>query len=266
MHDWSKLNDVKRSVLNQIIFKWENLINDTKSTEHDVHQFISDHASLFFDNPDAPVVSRLKLGDDYITDLVVMRDNESYGFLYELIELESPNDKMFTSKGIQTSALTEALQQIEDWKRWIGDNLSKAKEIFPSKAFHSTHKPQLKYTIIIGRRDEVLLNNEKRLQKSHDYGVEIRSYDYLTSRIKNLKVVNFPCFEVPINDWENDISEEELNILISPFRKCLPYARWKRIVKSKKFYTSHMAGWNWKNFISNTPINEDVLHEFENAL
>lgn len=187
---------------------------------------------------------------------------ESYGFQYELIELESPNDKAFTSKGTQTSALTEALQQIEDWKRWISNNLQKSKELFPSKSFHLTNKPQIRYTLIIGRREELSVNDDKRLQKASLYGVDIRSFDYLTSQLKKMMIVNFPFFEVPKHPYDNHISEEEINQLINPFKKCLPYAQWKEIVKSKGFYQSHMAGWNWKHFIAHTPINEELLSEY----
>ncbi|MGR1221257.1 Shedu anti-phage system protein SduA domain-containing protein [Metapseudomonas otitidis] len=262
MHDWSKLNNEKRAVLDIVIDSWKKLINATNTTEHDTHQFISDHASLFFWNSDAPVISRLRLGDDHITDLIVMRDNGSDGFTYELIELESPNDRTFTARGTQSTALTEALQQIEDWKRWISDNPSKAKELFPSKSFQLWDRARIRYTVIIGRREDSFAHIEKRRQKSDLYGVDIRSYGFLTDQLKRLRATNFPDFEVPQYDWKNSISEEDINKLINPFRKCLPYSKWKEITRAKEFYSSHMAGWNWKLFIEHTPINEEMLSAF----
>lgn len=266
MYDWLALNKDKRNIIDDVKNKWMKLIDNPKTTEHEVHRFLENHIGLFFGNSDGTVVTKLKLSDDYTTDLVILRDNASYGFEYELIELEPPNDKVFTAQGNQSAKFSHALQQIEDWQRWIGNHREKTKKLLPSKKFNLTNEPQINYTIIIGRRKDLIEFDDKRLQKASSYGVNIRSFDYLTDKLIRNAFLNEPFYEVPSSDYVGDevrINDGEINLLVSPFKKALTYSSWKKITSSKSFYESHSAGWNWKLFLEHTEYNEKLFSKFK---
>ena len=110
MHDWTLLNTERRGVLEEVAGAWEVLLGNRKLKELAYHKFLEDHAGLFFSNPMGTyiVISNLQMGADFRPDLVVVSDNESYGFRYDLIELESPHDRVFTSNGRQSAKLTHA--------------------------------------------------------------------------------------------------------------------------------------------------------------
>src|SRR6266480_5150171 len=108
MHNWSLLNTERRGLLEEVAQAWQALLVETKLKEVAYHGFLEDHAGLFFSSPIGTyiVISNLEMGADLKPDLVVVSDNQSYGFRYELIELESPHDRIFTSAGRQSAKLT----------------------------------------------------------------------------------------------------------------------------------------------------------------
>ncbi len=267
MNKWSTLNDSKKEIITKVKEQWISLIDNESTNEHNVHEFIDNHSGLFFGTNEGFAISKVKLSDEYITDLVILRDKASYGFEYELIELESPRDKTFTQKGNQSANLTEAIQQIEDWQRWIQNHLESSKKLFPSKKFNLTHIPQIKYTVIIGRREELGIYDNKRFQKTSNSGIEIRSFDYLTDKLSRNFFTDEPYYELikDNNSSIKKIGDNEIYKLISPFRKSMSYSSWKKIIQSNKFYESHSAGWNWELFLEHVKNNEALLSEFNKS-
>jgi hypothetical protein len=84
-------------MLEEVARAWEKLLGNTRLKELAYHRFLENHAGLFFSDPRTYIViSNLEMGADLKPDLVVVSDNQSYGFRYELIELESPHDQPFT--------------------------------------------------------------------------------------------------------------------------------------------------------------------------
>jgi len=91
----------------------------------------------------ARVWPQFKLGDDYITDFVL-----ELGFQeYVLVEIEAPSRKLFTKNGDATADLNHAIQQVEDWLRWIETAASYAQAKLPGIV-----SPEC--WVVIGRRIE----------------------------------------------------------------------------------------------------------------
>jgi hypothetical protein len=259
MHNWSLLNNERRSLLEEVAQAWETLLGDTKQKELAYHKFLEDHAGLFFSHPCGTyiVISNLEMGADLKPDLVVVSDNQSYGFRYELIELESPHDGAFTSKGRQSAKLTHALQQVEDWERWLAKHPDSAKELLPSKAHMLWGDPQVSYTVVIGRRDKMRANNEIRIQKSSKYHCSIRSFDHLTDRIRQNAFLDGGLFE-----RSQQLTDEETNRIASPFFRAMSSTAWKSYRTSAEFSHSHSLGFSGPGLLEFRPQNRALLDRF----
>jgi Domain of unknown function (DUF4263) len=259
MHKWSLLNKERRGLLDEVVRSWEALLGDTGLKELAYHTFLEDHSGLFFSNPFGTyiVISNLEMGADLKPDLVVVSDNQSYGFKYELIELESPHDRIFTSKGRQSAKLTHALQQVEDWQRWLEKHPDSAKELFPSKAHLLWGDPQLSYTVVIGRRDEVVRNNEIRIQKSSKYGCSIRSFDHITDRLRRNIFLDVGLFE-----HDQHLTNDERNRISSPFFRAMSSATWKSYRTSANFSTAHSLGFSGPSLLESRSENTALFDRF----
>ncbi len=259
MYNWLLLNKERRGLLEEVVQEWETLLGDKKLKELAYHKFLEDHAGLFFSNPCGTyiVVSNLALGADLKPDLVVVSDNQSYGFRYELIELESPHDQAFTAKKRQSAKLTHALQQVEDWQRWLAKHPDSAKELLPSKSHLLWGDPQVSYTVVIGRRDRMLRNNEIRIQKSVKYGCSIRSFDHLTDKIRQNAFLDCGLFE-----RSNRLTDEEMNRIASPFFRTMSSAAWKSYRTSAEFDHAHSLGFSGPGLLDLRPDNRALLDRF----
>lgn len=259
MHEWSLLNKERRGVLEGVARAWERMLRNKRFLESKYHFFLEDHAGLFFSQPFGTyiVVSNIEMGAELKPDLVVVSDNHSYGFKYELIELESPHDRIFTSKGRQSAKLTHALQQLEDWQRWLEKYSQNAKVLFPSKSHSLWGDPQISYTVVIGRRNEMLRNNEVRIQKATKYHCSIRSFDYLTDRLRQNLFVNHNLFE-----RGKHLTDEEVNRIVSPFFRAMSSSSWRQYCKNPNFDQAHSLGFSGPSLLKFRPDNAALLKRF----
>jgi hypothetical protein len=261
MHDWTLLNNERRGILEQVAQEWETLLSDTALLEPAYQRFLEAHAGLFFSRPTGThiVLSKPEMGADHVPDLVVVSDNQSYGFKYELIELESPHDRAFTSKGRQSAKLTDALQQVEDWQRWLEKHVDLGRELFPSKAYMLWGDPQISYKVVIGRRADMGRNNEVRLQKSAKYNCSIRSFDHLTDQLRKNAFLDHSLFE-----HDQSLTDEDLNRIVSPFFCAMSSAAWKKYRTDKNFSNAHSLGFSGLGILKHRPENSALLDRFVN--
>jgi Shedu protein SduA, C-terminal len=87
-----------------------------------------------------------------------------------LIEIESPNKPWATSDGKPSRQLTQAIDQIKEWKAWFADPLNVAQfpkyYRIPDKLFSGGRSFLQKYILIYGRRSDPTLSeafNKKRV-------------------------------------------------------------------------------------------------------
>lgn len=225
-YDWTMFRDSE--IYTNILEKWSSLLENENALENDYHKFLQNHPSIFLTSLDSfLVISKLKLGSDYETDFVVVNEGYSNGTEYELIEIESPHTKLFNKNGIPSAKFNAALQQIRDWKRWLIDNKSQFKKIFPTQNTKVIKDSKLKFKIIIGRRDNDIQSLEKRKQIEEENNIEIISFDRLTDLVINRKYF-FNESSIFSSQMDN-ISYDKKNELANPFYECIKDSDWRKI-------------------------------------
>ncbi|MCT4306073.1 DUF4263 domain-containing protein [Elizabethkingia anophelis] len=228
--------------------EWRSLLSQNL-LEHDYHKYLSDNAGIFLSNHECHLaISKLKLGSELETDFITLTDGYSNGNIFELIELKQPTAKLFTDKGVTTSEFNRAIQQIRDWKRWLMDNRNWMSKYLPTvntKILRPTH---IKFKIIIGRRLSNQYDIEKRNQIADEIGAEIRSFDYLTDKLKRRDF--YPTAWLPS---EVDISYEKE--LANPFYKAFTDSEWKEFCNSQKISTFHFYGNHFEDVLKRRKYN-----------
>jgi hypothetical protein len=128
------------------------------------------------------VIPQKRLGSECVIDFLIgYRD--SIGDHWIAVELEGPEDVPMTSKGRQSRDLRQAVDQIHDWRKWLGRNLDYA------------HRPRgrdglgldginarLDGLILIGRRSYAVPDssfNAERQRLDTDDNIAVHSYDWL---------------------------------------------------------------------------------------
>ena len=79
--------------------------------------------------------------------------------------------------------------------------------------------PQVSYTVVIGRRDEIVRNNELRIQKSNKYRCSIRSFDHLTDKLRQNLFMDRGLFE-----HDQHLTDDEMNRVATPFFRAMSSA------------------------------------------
>lgn len=150
------------------------LKNNTNEEEYQV--FFEEN--LIFINPLAyKVFNKHKLGDDLITDFVVKTFQDEY----ILVEIEKPQDKIFTKKGSFSSSFTHAYNQVLEFLLWIDDNVSYAQKKLPGISCPTG-------LLIMGRSNDL---NERELKKLRYFNanstrIKVLTYDDLLKNAEKL--------------------------------------------------------------------------------
>jgi hypothetical protein len=151
------------------------MVHNTNTEEKDMQKFLTNN-SFFLSHKSKETISnhdqkRIQLGNDYIPDFIVINIENSI-----LVEIESPNKKIFKQKDEFTSEFNQSIQQLRKWKVWLKDpvNLSFAqKDVAELDA-------NFKLKLIIGRNNSLTIS-QKDLLKYYDSEIEIITYDDLIS-------------------------------------------------------------------------------------
>ena len=84
----------------------------------------------------------------------------------------------------------------------------------------------MKFTIIIGRRNESNINIEKRNQIAQETNIEIRSFDYLTNLLDRNENDVYPCLD-------SNYGDEYERSLTNPLHKAITDSDWKKFCQNK---------------------------------
>lgn len=158
-----------------------NSVLDAQVPGSAIHEFLATH-SYFFNYELrlfslCPLYSKIRLGAQHSADFVWV-DLGSYGAEWSFIVVAQADARMFTPGDEPSEALNEALQRTRDWRTWINDDASTARQRFPHIAYPMSY-------IFIGRRAEITPSAGKRLQQlcyEHRAHVQIRTLDRLADR------------------------------------------------------------------------------------
>lgn len=163
--------------LNKIILSFQEILDDEKSTEHNIQAFLKKHPILLM--PDfLKCIPHPQFGSEYVPDFILVSGSNS-GEYCTLVEIESSSHKLFNKNGDSSAALKHAEKQIRDWRAWLRENASYAQRSLNVSNLHSNSPAQ----IIIGRRSIIQKDNHlNQLQAINaDYHGEtvIKTYDDL---------------------------------------------------------------------------------------
>jgi antiviral defense system Shedu protein SduA len=131
------------------------------------------------------VKAKHKLGAEYVTDFVIELPNEQY----ILVEIEAPKRRLFTQSGDPTKELTHAQRQVEDWRHWVRDNVSYARESLPGIT-----DPEC--WVVLGRCAHMTPRDRKALvhRNAELYRIRILTYDDLLNtaqaHLRNLRGIS----------------------------------------------------------------------------
>lgn len=240
-YNWESLKDSK--TLEQIKKDWEDLLDDKTRNENAYQSFIASNPYFFISFIESYLaISKLKLGSEYESDFVVVKEGYSDGTIYEFIEIESPHTLLFDSKGKPTAKFNAALQQIMDWKRFLTEEKSFLKKFLPTTTTKIIGQSRIKFKIIIGRRNDNKEELEKRRQYAETHDIEIISFDRLTDMLMmRKKFNNEPMINSGQMHFLTDLDKK--NNLANPFFECVNDSTWKKICKAghdKHFHTNYL--------------------------
>jgi hypothetical protein len=97
-----------------------------ESKESDYQDFLESHP-VFLDPLAAEVFNRQRLGLELITDFVARR----HANRYVVVEIEKPQDALFTAAGDFTAGFTHAVGQVLDFQGWVASNIAYAQKHLP---------------------------------------------------------------------------------------------------------------------------------------
>lgn len=262
LRNWSLLR--ASPIFSVVQADWTGLLANKLLKEESYQKFISDHAGLFFSQGPSMngtlVVSKLRLGSDYITDFVLVRGARSLGVNYELIEIESPHDPVFVRQGHASSNLTAAVQQVHDWRKWIEKNREEAKRIFPSKEFIRGDDPNFTYTVVIGKRNGHVDDHARRNEYARTNGVAVRSFDYLSDLLTEM---HFNPLVWISRDIVPNISALANNRFSNPFFFAYSDPEWRTICRRGDFSCSHTVANNLDLLLEQRQYNSARLSAFD---
>lgn len=139
------------------------------------------------------VFPKIALGIQYETDFMCL-DIPSYGKEWIAVEIETPDKKVVTKRGRRTADLEHAIQQIHDWRTWITDNLSYARQSKEQNGLGLEDiGPRFYGYVIIGRRkDQNSKFNEIRRRILREELITVRSWDGIIEYARK-RAKFYPC-------------------------------------------------------------------------
>lgn len=155
-----------------------NKLLETSAEEEDIQDFIKKHPEFLY--PDyIECYPKFKLGEDYITDYVLLVQSPQ-GLEYVFVEIERPDKDIFVKAGQFSSEFTQAKDQLLDWDNWLTKN-----HAYISRKLPGFYKPQ--FHLIIGRDTNMAVEQKEKIQ-SEFIGTARRfsTYDDLVIRFKKI--------------------------------------------------------------------------------
>jgi len=162
-------------ITSRLIKKLELLISEAHPEE--VYQQFLSNNPVFIDPLASRVIPKQKFGLEHITDFVVRRlDNE-----YILVEIEKPQDAIFTSGDDLTAKFTHAYGQVIDFQGWVDAHGEYARSLMPGISAP-------KGMLIIGMRKQLTERQIAKLKRFNinSKSIEVFTYDDLLVKAKDL--------------------------------------------------------------------------------
>ena len=134
------------------IKEFEKLV-ESELREEDYQRFLAGHP-VFIDPLASEVIPKQQLGREKTTDYAVRRsDNE-----WILVEIEKPQNRIFTKNDNFTAEFTHAFGQVIDFQEWVDTHAEYARHWMPGIS-------SPKGILIIGRRNALSHQQEAKLKR-----------------------------------------------------------------------------------------------------
>jgi len=147
-----------------------------EAREEEYQCFFAKHP-VFLDPLANKVISKQNLGSEFITDYVIKRlDNE-----YLVVEIEKPQDALFTQKNDFTANFIHAFGQVIDFQEWVDAHGEYARSQMPGIS-------SPRGLLIIGRKTNLSPGQLSKLKRylTNSKSVEVLTYDDIIERAENL--------------------------------------------------------------------------------
>ncbi|MBO4142714.1 DUF4263 domain-containing protein [Micromonospora tulbaghiae] len=156
------------SVSTALLDKFEALIaQDLREEEY--QKYLHDHP-IILDPLAAEIVPKHRLGSDYITDFVIRRHDGRY----LVVEIEKPQDRIFTSSDDFAAPFSHALGQVLDFQGWVAEQNSYARSKLP-------HIENPRGLLVMGRRADLTAHQERKLRRwvTNSNSIDFATFDDL---------------------------------------------------------------------------------------
>jgi hypothetical protein len=155
---------------------------DRAEDEKPMQVYLQKHPSLIVGEWGAEcrwVIPQKSLGGKYVPDFLVAR-LDSMGVNWTLVELESPRASLFTKDGRNARQLANGIKQINDWRRWLANNLSTARSPRSHDGLGLVGiGARARGIVIIGRANTRSDDDRERIQQIADLQrIDTHSYDW----------------------------------------------------------------------------------------
>lgn len=163
------------------------LIDRADVSEEEIHQFLVRYPvflPLWFPYQNT-IFSKMPLGNQHITDFSFAR-MDSPGVTWHFVEIEKPQDPLFTQSGDPTTKLTHAIRQLHDWETWFINNRDYVQRHFPHRELMrqiGLYKSSLH--LVMGRRGSLAEEQRQLIQRLETPGIEIMTFDRLATRLSS---------------------------------------------------------------------------------
>lgn len=141
------------------------------------------------------ILPQFRLGSRYRADFIVVT-GQSNSYEVTIVELKRPGASLYTKQGIRSNDLNIACVEVDNYRRWIGDNTEEFKKnLFEEikkkdptfvEKFNWTRRFHICSKIVIGRRDKLTSEICDKNFDMENIGVSIISYDRLIDAEKKL--------------------------------------------------------------------------------
>jgi hypothetical protein len=170
------------------VTKFKNLF-ETATLESEIQVFLEKYPHFlpgYMDYHLGPagraVVTKLPLGNDYITDFAFLACN-SMEVCLSAIEIENPTKKIFDKNGDFSRDYIQARQQVIDWIAWAEDNKEQAFKCFGKLGktlWSSQLRKRFRAYLVIGDSDSFTSTKEQERwsaeTQQESYGIIVMSY------------------------------------------------------------------------------------------
>jgi len=169
---------IVRAIHNSSILLTQELIDEFRDLiaasrpEAAYQDFLESHP-VFLDPLAAEMVPQARLGLEFVTDFLLRRHDHRY----VAVEIEKPQDPIFTRRNDFTSEFSHAVGQVIDFQGWVAENVAYAQRKFPL-----IENPA--GLLIIGHRGSLDERRQAKLRRwcANSSSIEILTFDDLIVR------------------------------------------------------------------------------------